>query len=170
MLDTGHYIDASAREKLIEHLLIGELQKHLWKSGIRDCEVLHAEVDSAGYDIVLEACGTMRHVQLKASYLEAKTARVPINTRLAAKTSGCVIWIWFDPDTLELGPFLWFGGEPGQALPDLGDKIALHKRRNKEGNRPERPRIREVNKGRFAKLESVEALAEALFGEECINR
>ncbi|MEL7110217.1 MAG: hypothetical protein AAGL99_13205 [Pseudomonadota bacterium] len=83
MPETAHFIDSSAREKLIEHLLIGALQKHLWKLGIRDCEVLRSEVDSAGYDILLVACGTMRHVQLKASYLGAKTARVSINTRLA---------------------------------------------------------------------------------------
>jgi hypothetical protein len=49
--------------------------------------------------------------------LEAKTARVGINAALQSKPSGCVIWLRFDPVTLALGPFLWFGGEPGKPLP-----------------------------------------------------
>lgn len=169
MSDTAHSIDASAREKLIEHLLVGELLKHLWKRRIRDAEVLHAEVDSAGYDIVLDACGTMRHVQLKASYAGAKTARVNIHKRLASKPGGCVIWVWFDPETLELGPFLWFGGKPGEKLPDLGDRIARHTKGNSQGIKTERQNLRVLPKGQFERLETIEALAEALFGKRAFD-
>ncbi|HEX6372902.1 MAG TPA: hypothetical protein VF006_28525 [Longimicrobium sp.] len=42
-----------------------------------------------------------------------------INLRLAERPSGCVVWIWFDPDTLALGPFYWFGGAAGEPLPDI---------------------------------------------------
>ena len=72
--------------------------------------------------------------------------------------------MWTAPFTLELGPFLCFGGAPGEQLPDLGDKTARHKRRNKEGLRPERARIREINKGRFDRLDDIQQLAKALFG------
>jgi hypothetical protein len=82
-------------------------------------EVLRADVDAAGYDIVLEVTGQARHIQLKASHSGAATNRQTINRRLADKPSGCVIWIRFDPDSMELGPFGWFGGDPGAALPSL---------------------------------------------------
>jgi NAD(P)-dependent dehydrogenase (short-subunit alcohol dehydrogenase family) len=32
----------------------------------------------------------------------------------------------FDATTLTLGPFLWFGSEPGGPAPSLGDAVAKH--------------------------------------------
>jgi len=96
---------SSAREKVLEHLFVGELLRCLWQRGIRDMEVLRAEVDMGGYDLVLEANGVLRYVQLKSSYRASKTARVPVNINLARKPGGCVIWIRFDVETVELGPF-----------------------------------------------------------------
>lgn len=169
MLDKTHSINSSAREKLIEHLLVGELQKHLWTQGVRNTEILHGEVDSAGYDIVFEVDGIMRHVQLKASYLGAKTSRVNISLDLARKQSGCVIWVWFERETLNLGPFLWFGGLPGEKLPSLGNKTARHSKGNRDGVKLERPNLRVLNKGHFERLHDIDALAAALFGplESC---
>ena len=62
-------------------------------------------------DIVLHCNGILRHVQLKSSYREATTARVDARTALEGKPSGCILWILFDQRTLELGPYLWFGGK-----------------------------------------------------------
>ncbi len=53
-----------------------------------------------------------------------RTREVGINIALAATPSGCVIWIMFDQNTVELGPFLWFGGEPGKPLPPLATRLA----------------------------------------------
>lgn len=164
MADQFHSTDSSVREKLIEHLLIGELLKHLWCRGYRNVEVLHAEVDNTGYDVVFEFGGIMRHVQLKASYSGAKTSRVSISLDLAKKPSGCVVWVWFDPETLDLGPFLWFGDEPGRALPSLGDRVAKHSKANSEGVKKERPNLRELTKAKFEKLDGMKALTSELFG------
>jgi len=164
MVDQSHSINSSAREKLIEHLFIGELQKHLWAQGIRNAEILHSEVDSAGYDIVFDVDGIMRHIQLKASYQGAKTSRVNISLDLARKQSGCVIWVGFDRETLNLGTFLWFGGLPGEKLPPLGDKTARHSKGNSDGVKLERPNLRVLNKGSFERLHGIDALAAALFG------
>src|SRR5262245_17978717 len=122
---------SSALEKLLEHLFVGDLLRCLWQSGARDMEVLRAEVDRGGYDLVLEANGVRRYLQLKASHARAKAREVKINTNLARKPGGCVIWMRYDPMTLQLGPFLWFGGKPGQALPSLGEKIGRHTKGNK---------------------------------------
>jgi hypothetical protein len=67
--DTSHYVQSSLREKLLEHVFIGELLRCLWRSGRRDIEVLRAEIDASGYDLVLECNGVLRHVQFKSSSL-----------------------------------------------------------------------------------------------------
>lgn len=164
MTETAHFLDSGLREKVIEHLFVGDLLRCLWRRGVRDIEVLRAEVDRAGYDLVLEAGGVMRHVQFKASYRGAKTARVGIHTDLSRKLGGCVIWIWFDPDTMELGPFLWFGGEPGEPLPPLGDRVGKHTRGDSTGTKADRPNIRLVGKGQFSTFPSMDEVVQALFG------
>jgi len=164
MTDTDHSHESTLREKVIEHLFVGDLLRSLWRQGSRDIEVLRAEVDRAGYDIVLESNGVLRHVQFKASYRGAKTARVGIHTDLARKPGGCVIWIWFDPDSMDLGPFLWFGGQPGESLPPLGDRIGKHSKGDRSGNKAERPNIRMIGKGQFSALSTMDDVAQSLFG------
>jgi hypothetical protein len=127
-------------------------------------EVLRAEVDKGGYDVVLEANGIIRHIQLKSSHRLAKTSDVSINIALARKPSGCVIWIRFDSETLALGPFLWFGGEPGAALPLLGDQVGKHTKPNTKGLKTERPNMRILKRGRFTVLPTIADVAPALFG------
>ena len=161
--DSAHSIDSSLREQVLEHLFTGELLRCLWTRGRKDIEVLRAEVDRGGYDLVLACNGILRHIQLKASYLGAKTSRVKVHIGLAAKPSGCVIWIRFDPDTLELGPFHWFGGRPGEPLPSLGDTVARHTKGDAKGIKSYRANIRVVNGGRFSKLTSITEVAERLF-------
>lgn len=155
---------SSTREKVLEHLFVGDLLRCLWRQGAHDIEVLRAEVDKGGYDLVLEANGVIRHVQLKSSHREAATQRVGININLARKPSGCVLWIQFDPASMELGPFLWFGSEPGKALPPLGDRIGKHTKGDKDGRKAERPNIRVLTRGQFQALPTIEAVARALFG------
>jgi hypothetical protein len=72
--------------------------------------------------------GILRYIQFKSSHRLSATAAVSVSLNLAEKSGGCVVWIPFEPDALELGPFLWFGGAPGQKLPPLGDRLAKHSR------------------------------------------
>src|SRR5271169_991558 len=94
-LDASHFLQSSLREKLLEHVFIGELLKCLWRRGRRDIEVLRAEIDTSGYDLVLECNGVLRYVQLKSSHRDATTRDVNVNLSLAKKPGACVIWIIF---------------------------------------------------------------------------
>ncbi len=155
---------SSRLENVLEHLFVGELLRCLWRQGHRDVEVLRTEVDAFGYDLVIETGGVLRHIQLKASHRAAKTAKVGIGLRLAAKPSGCVVWMLYDSGSLELGPFRWFGGAPGEKLPPLGDKVVKHTKGNAKGEKAFRPGLREVNAGRFKVLPTMAELAKELFG------
>ena len=159
-----HTRHASLRASIIDHLFLGELLRCLWAHGFRGIELLRAEVDAAGYDILIECNGIARHIQLKSSYSGAKTDRVPVNAALAAKASGCVVWIKFDPDTMRLGPYLWLGDAPGKPVA-LGDRLGRHSR-GPIGAKRVRPNIRIVHRSSFSVLDCMEDLAIRLFGSE----
>ena len=160
-----HSEHSSFREKLIEHLFVGELLKLSWQQGNCTLEVASPEVDNSGYDIIAEDRGTVRYIQLKASYIGGTTSRQKIHTRLADKSSGCVVWVYFDELTLSLGPFLFFGSAPGEQLQSLDDKkTARHTKGDQYGHKAERLNIRELNKGQFTPYKSIEEIYTALFG------
>lgn len=164
------FLDSSLREKLIEHVFIGDLLRLLWRRGIPDVEVLRAEVDRGGYDLVLECDNVLRHIQFKSSHRGARTSEVSVNIKLAAKPSGCVIWVLFDRDTLQLGPFLWFGAAPGHRLPLLGEKVARHSKADSNGLKAERPNLRVVRRRCFRVLETMDDVVSALFGTPPVSR
>jgi len=163
-MDESHSRESTLREKLLEHAFVTELMKCLWRKGVKDIDVLRPEVDRGGYDVVISCNDVHRYIQLKASHLEAKTSRQKVNANLATRPGGCVIWMRFDPATLALGPFLWFGGEPGAPCPALGDAVARHTKGDRSGVKALRPNIRILNRNQFKLLQNIEDVAVVLFG------
>jgi len=167
-----HYLKSSFREKLVEHLFIGELLKISWTSGKCSLEVSKPGVDNQGYDLIVEENGYIRHIQLKASHLSASTSTQKVQIALAKKPSGCIVWIYFNEQTSELGPFLFFGSEAGKPLPDISKlKIAKHTKANAQGVKNERPDIRVINNGLITgqdiktKLDAIKAEEEKIKDE-----
>lgn len=157
------------REKVVEHVFLAELSKALLLRMSMPFEVLRAEFDAHGYDLVLEAGGNIRHVQLKAMRAGGKRSRVNVSLELARKPSGCVIWHVVDEATLELGPFYWLGGAPGEPLPSLGERVSRHTRANATGLKAERQGLREVRLSKFTQVDSIDGIARALFGPGLAN-
>lgn len=154
---------SSQREKVFEHLFLSRLGLELIARGVNH-EVLHGEVDDHGYDLAIEAGGIMRHVQLKVTIIGGARADVGIHMRLTEKPSGCVIWLAFDPVSRDFQAIRWFGGRPGERLPDLGSRVGRHTRGNSAGVKARRPAIRIVPASRFDQLEDFAHLADCLFG------
>ena len=150
-------------EQVLEYQFLAALAPELLRRGMH-FEVLRGDFDLDGYDLVIEAGGIMRHIQLKGMAAGGKTRSVPVNTRLGAKPSGCVVWMVYDPDSLGITSQRWFGGAPGERLPDLGDRVARHTRANREGLKGERPHIRVLPSSRFFDLPDAAALTNRLFG------
>jgi hypothetical protein len=136
----------------------------LWRKNVHDLEILRPEVDSGGYDLALEFRGLVRHIQLKSSFAGARRADVTASVKLLERPSACIIWIFFDTETLALGPFLWFGGGPGEKMPALGEKVARHTKPNAMLNKAERPGHRVITKNQFTRLETINDLIEWLIG------
>lgn len=158
----NHTDASSVREQYIEYGFLSDICKEMWKRG-HAVDILHCHTDLSGYDVLLEANGIQRHIQLKSSYNGATTSRQKINGKLTTKPSGCVIWIRFDEKTLEQTSYLWFGCKHGGRLPDLGDKVAKHSKGNADGVKLERQGLRVLNKGVFEAVEDITKLADLLF-------
>ena len=165
MPSTDHSLLSSYRESLLEHLFAGEVMRYVWLSGLRRLEVLKPQVDDGGYDLVLEAGNVVRHVQLKATFKGSTVKNFKVNLGLARKPSGCVICMHFDQETLDLGPFYWLGGAPGEKLPELAKyKTAKHTKGNAQGVKTERPNLRALPLSAFQRVADIESLATLLFG------
>ncbi len=162
------YLRSSFYERLVEHVFISELLQEAWFRYGLPIEVLHSEVDSSGYDIVLECNGVLRHVQLKTSEAGSRTARQLLNVALAAKPSGCVVWVIREEDAASGRMRLryrYFGGGPGQPLPAIAHlRVARHAKANALGVKKERPAIRVLPRACFEDVEGASALLERLFG------
>lgn len=152
------------REKVIEHIFLAELSRGLLLDLGLPFEVLRSEFDAFGYDVVIDANQVMRHIQLKATMAAGVRAHVDVQLALAEKTGGCLVWIFVDPQTLHLGPFLWFGGRPGQPLPPLGDRTVRHTRGDSGGAKKVCAGLRRLPRGSFARFDAMGDLAKAMFG------
>jgi hypothetical protein len=158
----AHYQYSSLRERIVEHIFVGDALRELWREGITDVEVLRSEFDAHGYDLVMSRGGIVRHIQLKAS-TKLKPIRVSISRALFEKPSGCVIWICVSAG-LELGPFYWLGAEPSEPLAARDDLRAAKGRRNKDGTRLERPNHVYIPDAQFELISSMRGVLERLFG------
>ncbi len=159
-----HTDHSSVREQYIEYGFISDVCKEMWKRGYA-VDILHCHTDLSGYDVLFEANGIQRHVQLKSSYNGGNTSRQKINLKLGEKPSGCVIWIRFDEDTLNQTSYLWYGCENGGPLPNLGTMVAKHSKGDADGVKAERQGLRVLNKGNFDEVDSISMLVDMLFGE-----
>lgn len=157
-----HFVHSTLRERIVEHVFVGDVLRTLWKRGVTDVEILRPEFDAHGYDVVMSRGPVVRHVQLKTQ----AAGKVSVGRALAEKPSGCVVWIGLNKETLELGPFMWFGGEPGLPLPDISEypnpRRATH---NAEGVRPTRKNHHELPPSAFEKLKTLDDVVVRLFGE-----
>lgn len=161
---TSHYVHSTLRERIVEHVFVGAALQRLWQRGVTDVEVLRSEFDAGGYDLVMSLRKTVRHIQFKTIMVGGKAASVKVSTKLAEKPSGCVIWIVITPK-LELQSFLWFGGVPGQPIPDIASlKRARHTKANVHGVKAERANHRVVPRSRFERLATLDEVLERLFG------
>ncbi|WP_182180646.1 hypothetical protein [Methylobacterium radiotolerans] len=163
LLADAHTRNSTLRERIVEHVFVGQALQALWCRGVVDAEVLRSEFDAHGYDLVMGRGRIVRHIQFKTG-TSAKPGDVSVSTALAGKPSGCVLWIRVTP-RLDMGPFFWFGGAPGEPLPSLdayeNPRRATH---NKAGERPVRRNHRLIPGRDFQRVDGLDQVLEALFG------
>ena len=103
----AHFLQSTLRERIVEHVFIGDVLRSLWRLRVTNVEVLRSEFDAHGYDLVMARGSIVRHIQFKTG--TSKPSKVSVALARAEKPSGCVIFIQITSD-LKMGPFYWFGG------------------------------------------------------------
>ena len=94
-VSVNHY--SHTLENIIEHAFLAQLGRCLWLQGVKDFEILRGDTDDHGHDVIVEANGVMRHIQLKAMYNKGRRKDVNVHVKLLKKPSACVIWLIYDP-------------------------------------------------------------------------
>lgn len=148
--------------RMLEYQLVGTIGAELLARG-QTFEVLKSDVDADGYDLVIVASGIVRHIQLKAKVQGGKAQKVTCHTRLAAKPSGCIVAITYDPASYQPIEYACFGGAPGEPLPDIGSSIAKRSTHNGAGERPLRREHRNIRLSEFRRIGSTPQLVDWLF-------
>jgi hypothetical protein len=158
--ENSHYV-----ESCIEHIFLAKVLTALWRRNHRKkLQISSSEIDDFGYDVILTLGTVTRHIQLKQSHSGAKASFVKVHSLLGNVPSGCVIWVFFTLNTLDISHYLFFGGEPGQSIPELSDLAsATHTKRDATGKQSIRPAIRKIPKSKFTKINSTDELIDKLF-------
>lgn len=155
-------LESSFYEQMVEHVFLSEVLQEAWYGFKEKVAVLRPEVDNEGDDLVPECRGVVRHVQLKTSKSDAKTAALNVHTALADKPSGCVVWLLRQEGSADHRMTLtyrFFGNDAGEPLPPLrAFRTAKHTKGNSRGEKKERPNIRAVPTSQFEEVENMRAL------------
>jgi hypothetical protein len=157
-LKRAGYEDSSTVEKLMEHIFLAEVLQECWFNRREIVEVLRAEVDAAGYDIVLQIADRARHIQLKASRQGGQTSKQTINRKLSSRAGGCVVWIAYDVDEATGRARLkyrWWDSDEKE----LPTRVGVNPRTRKE-----RPNTAVLKKSEFELIEDTATLVDRLFG------
>ncbi len=95
---SANYVHSILRERIVEHVFVGEALRRLWQLGVTDVEVLRSEFDAGGYDLVMSYRKVVRHIQLKTVTEDGKADSIKISLKLGEEPRGCVIWIVVPPE------------------------------------------------------------------------
>lgn len=61
-LNQKHSLNSVFRERVIEHVFVGEVMKFFWSRDQMDVEVLRPEFDRGGYDVVFTKGSVSRFI------------------------------------------------------------------------------------------------------------
>lgn len=120
--------------------------------------MLRSEVDAAGYDLILESDGVIRHVQLKASRQGARTSKQTINSKLEKRRGGCIVWVFYSVDSTTCRAELTYRWREASNLPERRG------RHSRGGATRENTRV--VRKAEFELVPDIAGLVDLLFGGE----
>ncbi len=111
-------------ENLLEHRFLHDLSSRLvTQHPPRLLNVLKAEVDQFGFDLVLSVGGITRHVQMKTRSGNPAPNPYEISESLWALQSACVIWMRYDQASLEpIGYYLMGPGLPSRDQFKISDR------------------------------------------------
>lgn len=153
-------------ENVLTHSLIAKIAQELWRRDPwLDLQVFKADVDDAGFDLVLGCNGIMRFIQIKQTHLQGNAVKYSMRLNFARLKSACAVVLVYNAADLEIDHCLFFGGAPGEPMPDIeGNPTSLLPgRRTADGKRKSRENYRDVPRREFQRLLHTSELVDRLF-------
>ena len=151
-------------EKALEYRFLADLTAELLRRDIL-FDVMRSDVDEHGYDLVIEANGVTRHIQLKGRAVEGTAKRVTCNVALCQRGSGCIVLLDHKDRSQQIHKIRFFGSVPNQKMTDISTfKTAKHQKGNATGIKNERPNQKIIPRDKFDILSGFDELAVRLFG------
>ena len=86
------------REAMFEHRFIAELMEYCWQIEFFDVQVLHAETDDSGYDLVISLGKKTSHLQFKVTKTSTRVPNFPIHARLPEKENAFIFLSEYEDD------------------------------------------------------------------------
>lgn len=155
-------------ENALRHRLLADLCSELWR---RNCfatlQIFNAEVDNAGFDIVLKLGKWFRYVQLKQAHQDKKPPHCSVRLSFSELAGSCVVLMSYSLRDLSITRYRFFGEGPTSPMKPIREfrpSIAPG-RRNADGERHIRHHYRNVPISRFRTCSNINQLFELLFPE-----
>lgn len=106
-------------ENVLRHAFLYELSKHLLlQPAPRKLTILNSEVDDSGVDLVLTLGTVTRAVQMKTLSRRHASNPYHIAESLFSLPGGCVIWMCYDPATMERTGYHFLGAKENGVIGD----------------------------------------------------
>ena len=171
MADSSAYRKALAErssyvENVLVHRLVSSLAGELWR---RDptvpLHIFNAEVDDAGFDLVLAWSDKLRYIQVKQVHLKGHTRKFSVRLEFTRLPGSCVVVVVHSESDLEVDHYLFFGGSPSVPMPSVENEKASVSpiKRGEDGKKKVRPHYRDIPRKRFSGPLNTGELLDALF-------
>lgn len=156
-------------EKMVEHRFISDIMAYCWYKNNVTLEIIRAEIDCNGYDLIINYKNINRYIQLKTSEENSKTKEQKLNLSIIEKENPCIIWIIRNYDNIKMDfnyKYLFWGSNIGKPLPKIENySIAKHPKGNSKGVKNLRHNIRNIPKRDFEVFSNIELLFNKLFSK-----
>jgi len=71
------FVHSTLRERIVEHVFVGDVLRTLWKRGVTDVEILRPEFNAHGYDVVMSRGQSFGMCSLRPRPLAKSPSGVP---------------------------------------------------------------------------------------------
>lgn len=153
-------------ENVLRHALIADLSSVVWsRDPSLELQVFNAEVDNAGFDVVLGLGSQVRYIQLKQTHDQKVPTHCSVRLSFSTLPGSCVVLMSHTITELRLTEFRFFGGPPGEPMASITElrMSKLPGRRTISGERKTRTNYRDVPVRSFAGPYSAAQLLDVLF-------
>lgn len=154
-------------ENVLIHRLVAGLAGELWqRDPALPLNIFNSEVDDAGFDLVLGCGDRLRYIQVKQVHQRGTASKFSVRLDFTRLPGSCVVVVVYSETDLSVDHYLFFGGVPGQPMPDVaGEKASVSPiKRGEDGKKKVRQHYRDVPRRKFAGPLDTGELLDALFG------